>query len=80
MPVGVDPDRLPKRRYAIFPHREHVSRLGDAIDAIRETWLAGSGHDAALGGGAPDFLERYGEQFDPVAGTGDLEVWFPIRP
>lgn len=70
---------VPKRRYAIFAHREHVSRLGDAINAIHGSWLARSGHAAALGGGAPDFLERYGEGFDPASGLGDLEVWFPIR-
>jgi predicted transcriptional regulator YdeE len=79
VPAGWARIDVPKRRYAIFTHREHVSRLGDTINAIRESWLPGSGHDAALGGGAPDFLELYGEGFDPSAGTGDLEVWFPIR-
>ena len=24
-------------------------------------------------------LERYGEEFDPNAGSGDLEVWIPIK-
>ncbi len=81
--TGVPPEwariEIPRRRYAIFPHPGHVSGLGDAINAVHETWLPGSGHAAALGGGAPDFLERYGEGFDPATGTGDLEVWFPIR-
>lgn len=81
--AGVPPEwariEVPARRYAVFPHREHVSRLGDTINAVQGTWLPASGHAAALGGGAPDFLERYGEKFDPVSGTGDLEVWFPIR-
>ncbi len=71
---------VPRRRYAIFTHRDHVSRLGDTINAIQQRWLPGSGHVAAHGGGTPDFLERYGEAFDPGSGTGDLEVWFPIRP
>ncbi len=70
---------VPRRRYAIFSHRGHVAALGDTINAVYETWLPGSGRAAALGGGAPDFLERYGEAFDPASGTGDLEVWFPIR-
>ncbi len=79
VPAGWARVDVPRRRYAVFTHREHVSRLGEAIEAIHRSWLPGSGHVAALGGGAPDFLERYGEGFDPAAGTGDLEVWFPIR-
>ncbi len=79
VPAGWARVEVPGRRYAVFPHREHVSRLGEAIEAVYHEWLPGSGHTAALGGGAPDFLERYGEGFDPSTGTGDLEVWFPIR-
>jgi predicted transcriptional regulator YdeE len=32
--------------------------------------------------GVPEGWARleYGEAFDPASGTGDLEVWFPIRP
>jgi AraC family transcriptional regulator len=71
---------VPRRHYAVFTHGGHVSRLGEAIEAVRRSWLPSSGHAADLGGGASDFLERYGEAFDPASGTGDLEVWFPIRP
>jgi AraC family transcriptional regulator len=80
VPAGWARIEVPRRRYAVFTHHEHVSRLGEAIDAIRRSWLPASGRAADLGGGAPDFLERYGEGFDPASGTGDLEVWFPIRP
>jgi AraC family transcriptional regulator len=27
---------------------------------------------------APDF-ERYGEDFDPKSGTGNVEIWIPLE-
>jgi AraC family transcriptional regulator len=71
---------VPALRYAVFTHRAHVSRLGETVNAIHRTWSPASGHTAAHGAGLPDFLERYGEGFDPATGTGDLEVWYPIGP
>lgn len=69
--------RLPARRYAVFPHRGHFSGLGDTCSAIWNTWLPESGQE--LTGEAQDFLERYGEEFDPVAGAGGCEVWVPVK-
>ena len=28
---------------------------------------------------APDF-ERYGESFNPLKGTGGVEIWIPVGP
>ena len=70
---------IPARRYAIFPHDEHVSRMGETIDTIHQSWAPVTGHLHAPGGGLPDFLEFYGERFDPVSGKGDLEIWYPVR-
>ncbi len=71
---------IPARKYLVFPHRDHVSWLRHTIDAIRREWLPGSGQELAhTAAGAPDLLERYGEQFDPRTGTGDMEVWVPIK-
>jgi AraC family transcriptional regulator len=72
--------RIPALRYAVFPHREHVSRLADTIDAIFHGWLPGSGFIALQGAGdTPGLVERYGEAFDPRSGTGDVQVWIPIE-
>jgi AraC family transcriptional regulator len=80
LPAGWSSLRIPALRYAVFPHREHVSRLSDTIDAIFHDWLPGSGFAPAQGiGDAPGFVERYGTTFDPDRGTGDLEVWVPIK-
>jgi AraC family transcriptional regulator len=67
--------------YAVFAHREHVSKLRDTIEAIEQNWLPGSGYKIARPvSGAPDFFERYGPGFDPRSGMGDIEVWIPIKP
>jgi AraC family transcriptional regulator len=71
--------RIPAQRYVVFPHREHVSRLRYTIHTIWSQWLPESGHKASRpDAGAPDFFERYGEDFDPHLGMGGVEVWVPI--
>jgi len=68
------------QRYAVFAHREHVSKLHETLDAIGRKWLPESGQEAApRAAGAPDFFERYGEEFDPQSGMGDMEVWIPLK-
>jgi AraC family transcriptional regulator len=77
-------DRLPAslrcvevepQRYAVFQHGGHVSTLHQTFYSIWNGWLPESGFEAA---DAPEF-ERYSEDFDPVAGTGVVEIWLPIR-
>jgi AraC family transcriptional regulator len=67
--------RIPAQRYAVFSHREHVSRLRATCYAIWNTWLPASRHAHA---DAPDF-ERYDERFDPRTGNGVVEIWVPIQ-
>jgi len=67
--------RVPAQRYAVFSHREHISRLRATCHAIWNKWLPGSGYEHA---DAPDF-ERYDERFDPRTGNGVVEIWVPIR-
>lgn len=70
---------VPAQRYAVFSHRDHVSRLPQALDAIHK-WLPNSGLVAApRGDDVPVFFERYGEGFDLRTGIGDVEVWIPIK-
>ncbi|PCE33488.1 AraC family transcriptional regulator [Burkholderia ubonensis] len=77
-------DRLPAsfrcveiepQRYAVFEHRGHISTVHQTFHSIWNGWLPTSGLKAAE---APEF-ERYSEDFDPVAGTGVLEIWLPIE-
>lgn len=71
---------LPAAKYAVFPHRGHVSKLYETCEAISR-WLPESGHQpaAAADGETPAFFERYTEEFDPQTGMGGMEVWVPIK-
>jgi AraC family transcriptional regulator len=69
---------IPVQRYVVFRHPDHVSKLRDTCE-IAFKWLRTSGHEAAKTAGVPDFFERYGENFDPQSGIGDIELWLPIK-
>ena len=80
LPAELSRVSIPAQKYAVFPHREHVSKLSSTIDTILNKWLPQSGHEVAHAvADAPDFLERYGEDFDPQTGTGGIEIWIPIK-
>jgi AraC family transcriptional regulator len=66
--------RIPEQHYAVFSHRDHISTSRQVWFTIFNKWLPESGHQISEG---PEF-ERYGEEFDPVKGTGGFEVWIPI--
>jgi AraC family transcriptional regulator len=71
---------VPGQRYAVFAHREHVSKLYETLDAIGLKWLPEWGEPIPRGGtGAPDFFEWYSEEFDPRSGMGGMEVWVPVK-
>ena len=76
LPTDLTVLKVPAQRYAVFEHKGHVSTLSETCGAIGSKWLPASGYTAA---GNPVMIERYGEDFDPHAGTGDMEVWFSIR-
>jgi AraC family transcriptional regulator len=70
---------VPPQKYAVFTHRGHVLKLWSTCDRIGK-WLSQSGYQhASADSAAPDFFERYGEDFDPQAGTGGIEVWVPVQ-
>ena len=71
---------IPAQKYAVFPYREHVSKLRETLDAVGSVWLPESGHEVARGSAeTPSFFERYSEEFDPRTGMGGMEVWIPIK-
>ena len=75
--IGV---RIPGQTYAIFSHPGHVSTIRDSARAIEEDWLPKSGREPEpTSRGEPNLIERYGKDFDPNTGTGDIELWLPIK-
>lgn len=70
---------LPAHSYAVFTHEGHVSEIADTAAQI-EGWHPPQGYECIAGSAArPNFFERYGERFAPDTGTGDMEIWVPIR-
>jgi AraC family transcriptional regulator len=71
---------VPAQQYAIFSHRDHVSKLKNTIDAIVKTWMPTAGARLATPrAGQPHMIEYYGEDFDPQTGLGCIEVWIPLK-
>jgi AraC family transcriptional regulator len=70
---------IPAQKYVVFSHRDHVSKMYQTLEAI-DKWFPGSGIEVASGTAeAPNFFERYSEEFDPRNGMGGMEVWVPIK-
>jgi AraC family transcriptional regulator len=80
LPEGFTTLPLPPALYAVFQHREHVAKLYDTYRLLFGTVLPGAGLKPADGPpGVPEWVERYGEGFDPETGLGGLEVLIPIE-
>jgi len=66
---------VPRQKYAVFMHRDHISAIRRTWNTIMNKWVPESGLAIP---GAPDF-ELYDKRFDPVSGEGGLEIWIPIK-
>jgi AraC family transcriptional regulator len=66
---------LPKKKYAVFSHRGHISAIRGTWDGIWGQWAPKS--EIIRIANAPRF-ERYSESFDP-AGIGGVEIWIPVE-
>jgi AraC family transcriptional regulator len=79
LPPGFSHLSIPAQRYVVFSHHGPVSNIRDTIDAVHN-WFLTSGLSAPQAGhDLPVMLERYGEGFDPRTGSGDIEIWTPIK-
>lgn len=77
LPEGLVGVRIPKQRYAVFHHSDHVSTIGDTCAAIFGKWQEKS--EALFGEGHTSVIECYGKSFDPNTGRGGLEIWIPLE-
>jgi AraC family transcriptional regulator len=75
LPDGFETVRIRRQRYAVFQHGQHVSMLRRTHYTIWNKWLPDSGKLIA---DAPNF-ERYDRHFDPLTGTGPIELWVPVE-
>ena len=67
---------LPARPYAVFEHREHISRLTQTYRKIWNDALPAVGRVVA---DAP-ILERFNQRFDTRTGEGGVQLWIPLEP
>jgi len=74
-PEGLTLLRIEPQLYAVFSHRDHISKIKDTWDAIFQEWCPSSGRKLTA---APQF-EVYDERFDPKTGNGVVEIWIPIE-
>ncbi|MEM7776599.1 MAG: AraC family transcriptional regulator [Pseudomonadota bacterium] len=77
LPEGLTGVRLPKRRYAVFQHKDHVSTIGATCAAIFGDWKQATAD--TLETSPTSMIECYGRSFDPETGRGGFEVWIPIE-
>jgi AraC family transcriptional regulator len=79
LPQKFSPFIIPSQTYAVFEHKGSVQFIRDTIDFAFDQWLPQSGyHHCVPQDYALHFFERYGEQFNPQTGEGDVEIWLPI--
>ena len=80
LPQALSHVSIPEQKYAVFPHCDHVWKLSNTVETILSKWLPQSGYEIAHANtDAPDFFERYSEEFNPQTGTGGMEIWLPIK-
>ena len=63
-------------RFAVFDIDEHVSDIHKVAHAIFGEWLPRSDYEL---GQSQDF-ERHEDRFDPMTGSGVIEIWVPVTP
>lgn len=66
---------IPPRKYAVFEHEGHVSRVYETYRAIWNEELPAQGPVPA---DAPA-IERHNPTFDPGTGEGGLTLWIPLQ-
>lgn len=80
LPAGFSCVSIPAQRYAVFPHRGHVSAVRETCEMIGIQRLPEWGQPVGpVIAGAPDFFERYTKDFNPQTGMGGIEIWIPIK-
>lgn len=76
LPEGFAGLRLPARRYAVFKHKDHISKIGSTCAAIYSEWQPKT--DKKVAEGPLMMIEHYDESFDPETGEGGVEIWVPL--
>ena len=79
VPADFTHANISAQRFAKFQHHDHVSRLHETEMAIMDNWAAEHRNEVAHDPKLPLMVEYYGPNFNPQTGTGDMEVWIPVK-
>ena len=76
-PVPSELERLTisAQTYNVFEHRGNLDQLAETIGQICRTGV----FHAPVFADQVGMMEYYGPKFDPMTGTGDMEVWVPSQ-
>jgi AraC family transcriptional regulator len=75
VPEGMVVCNIPKATYALFTHKGAIADIRLTVEYIWGTWVPKSGRELA---DSPDF-ELYDERFDPETGTGEVDIYVPVK-
>lgn len=79
VPDGMTAKTIPAHKFAVFTHQSGEGTLHNdlqkTVQYIWGTWLPNSLFERAQ---VPDF-ELYDDRFDPMTGTGELDIYIPIK-
>ena len=78
IPSGLIELRIPALDYAVVEHTGLVSEISQTTSDFLVNRLPASSY--RLAGARPlDLIERYGKNFDPAKGAGDIELLIPVE-
>jgi AraC family transcriptional regulator len=75
IPEGMVLCEIPEATYARFTHKGPILDIKHTVEYIWGTWVPQSGYELR---DTPDF-ELYDERFDPKTGTGEVDIYVPIK-
>jgi AraC family transcriptional regulator len=74
LPDGFTSLVIPERTYAVFTHRGRAQDTPQSMGTILSEHLPRMGLKSA-----GDMVESYDERFDPATGSGEIDIWIPVR-
>ncbi|MGA9657701.1 MAG: AraC family transcriptional regulator [Asticcacaulis sp.] len=74
LPKGFETLKVAAHDYAVFIHEGHVSTISQTWRNIYDSWMP----ELDLRPAYSACFERMDERFDPMTGTGVVEIWIPV--
>ncbi len=75
VPQGMVVCDIPAATFAVFTHKGPILNIKHTCEYIWGTWLPESGYEL---NDIPDF-ELYDSRFDPQTGSGEVDIYVPIK-